>query len=95
MPKVTFVDAEKCAEFPEGKILLRAVNEMSIKISQVCGGDGACGTCRVEVLKGWDNLTPQTPDETYKELDPPYRLSCQAKLRGDVVLKVAKIASGR
>jgi ferredoxin len=45
----------------------------------------------VEVVEGWDNLTPPTPDETYKELEPPYRLSCQAKLLGDVVVKVAKI----
>lgn len=91
MPTVTFIDAGKSAEFEEGKILLRAVNEMGIKISQVCGGDGACGTCRVEVVEGWDNLTPPTPDEIYKELDPPYRLSCQAKLKGDVKLRVAKI----
>jgi uncharacterized 2Fe-2S/4Fe-4S cluster protein (DUF4445 family) len=91
MPTVTFIDAEKSAQFEEGKILLRAVNEMGIKISQVCGGDGACGTCRVEVIEGWDNLTPQTPDEIYKELEAPYRLSCQSKLKGDVVLKVAKI----
>jgi ferredoxin len=91
MPRVTFADHEKSADFEEGKILLRAAGDMGIRVSQVCGGDGACGTCRVEVIEGWDNLTPQTPDETFKELEAPYRLSCQAKLKGDVVVKVAKI----
>ena len=64
---------------------------MKVKIGQVCGGDGACGTCRIEITSGWDNLTPQTPDETYKELEPPFRLSCQARLLGDVTFKIAKI----
>jgi ferredoxin len=91
MPKVLYIDEGKIGEFAEGKVLLHATNEMGIRISQICGGDGACGTCRVEIVQGWDNLTPPTPDEIYKELDPPYRLSCQAKLKGDVVVKVAKI----
>ena len=91
MPRVTFEDVEKSGEFPEGKTLLSIAESLGVKVSHVCGGDGACGTCRISVSEGWDNLTPPTPDETYKELDPPYRLSCQARLRGDVVIKVAKI----
>ena len=91
MPRVVFVDEEKTAEVPTGRTLLSCALEMNIRISHVCGGDGACGTCRVEVVQGWDALTPPTPDETYKELDPPYRLSCQAKVVGDVAVKVAKI----
>jgi ferredoxin len=62
-----------------------------IRVSHVCGGDGACGTCRIEVVEGWDHLTPQTPDEIYKELEAPYRLSCQCRLLGDVVVRVAPI----
>jgi ferredoxin len=92
MPRVTFEDQGKAAEFPAGRTLLSCALEMGVEISHVCGGDGACGTCRVEVTGScWDMLTPPTPDETYKELDPPYRLSCQAKLIGDVIVKVAKI----
>ena len=91
MPRVTFADVGKSGEFPAGRTLLSTAIEMGIGISHVCGGDGACGTCRVEVLEGWDRLTPPTPDETYKELEAPHRLSCQAKLIGDVIVKVAKI----
>ncbi|HSP32954.1 MAG TPA: 2Fe-2S iron-sulfur cluster-binding protein [Thermoanaerobaculia bacterium] len=91
MPRVTFADQEKSAEYPAGKTLLSCALDMKVVISHVCGGDGACGTCRVEVCEGWEQLTPQTPDETYKELEPPHRLSCQAKLVGDVIVKVAKI----
>lgn len=91
MPRVTFVDQGKAAECPAGKTLLACALDMGVVISHVCGGDGACGTCRVEVVESWDHLTPPTPDETYKELERPYRLSCQAKLMGDVIVKVAKI----
>ena len=91
MPRVIFVDEGKAAEFPVGKTLLSSALEMGMRISHVCGGDGACGTCRVEVVDGWDNLSPPTPDETYKELEAPHRLSCQAKLKGDVIVRVAPI----
>ncbi len=91
MPRVTFVDEGKAADFPSGKTLLSCAIEMGVQISHVCGGDGACGTCRIEVMEGWSYLTPPTPDETYKEIEPPYRLSCQSKLLGDVIVKVAKI----
>lgn len=91
MPKLTFVDAGKTAEFNKGDVILRCAGAMGVSISQVCGGDGACGTCRIEVVEGWDNLSPQTPDEVYKEIEAPHRLSCQTKLIGDAVVKVAKI----
>ncbi|MDQ6803097.1 MAG: 2Fe-2S iron-sulfur cluster-binding protein [Acidobacteriota bacterium] len=91
MPRVTFEDQAKAAEFPEGRTLLSCALEMGVTISHVCGGDGACGTCRVEVIDLWEALTPPTPDETYKELESPYRLSCQAKLVRDVIVKVAKV----
>ena len=91
MPRVIFVDEGKAAEFPVGKTLLSSALEMGMRISHVCGGDGACGTCRVEVVDGWDNLSPPTPDETYKEIEAPHRLRCQAKLLGDVIVRVAPI----
>ena len=91
MPRVTFADHNQTAEFPAGKTILSCAGEMRVRVSSVCGGDGACGTCRIEVVDGWERLSPPTPDETYKELDPPHRLSCQAKLLGDVVVKVAPV----
>ena len=91
MPRVTFADAGKAAEVPTGKTLLSCAIDMGVTISHVCGGDGACGTCRVEVIEGWANISQPTPDETYKEIEPPYRLSCQCKLLGDIVVKVARI----
>jgi uncharacterized 2Fe-2S/4Fe-4S cluster protein (DUF4445 family) len=91
MPRVTFADEGKSAEFPAGKTVLSCALLMDVTISHVCGGDGACGTCRIEVVQGAENLTAPTPDETYKEIELPHRLSCQARLQGDITVKVAKI----
>ena len=90
MPRVTFADEGKTGDFPAGKTMLAIAGELGVKVSHVCGGDGACGTCRIEIVDGWNNLSAPTPDETYKELEAPYRLSCQARLAGDVVVRVAK-----
>jgi Na+-transporting NADH:ubiquinone oxidoreductase subunit F len=91
MPRVLFLDEGKAGEFSAGRTLLSIAEELGVRVSHVCGGDGACGTCRIEVVQGWDNLSVPTPDETYKEIEAPYRLSCQSKLMGDVAVKVAKI----
>ncbi|HVR43443.1 MAG TPA: 2Fe-2S iron-sulfur cluster-binding protein [Thermoanaerobaculia bacterium] len=91
MPKVTFADHGKVCDQDGGRTLLQIALDLEIPITHVCGGDGACGTCRIEVVEGWDALTPPTPDEIYKELEAPFRLSCQCRLRGDAVVKIARI----
>lgn len=91
MPTVTFDDEGTSGEFEPGTRLLDCAKGLGIRISNVCGGDGSCGTCRIEVIEGDERLTPPTPDETSKDIEAPYRLSCQARLLGDVIVRVAKI----
>ena len=43
MPRVTFEDANKSGEFPAGRTILSIAGELQVRVSQVCGGDGACG----------------------------------------------------
>jgi len=56
-----------------------------------CGGNGRCRGCRVRLLKG--EIEP-TPDDRRllgtKECDDGWRLACQAKVRGDLVLDLAQ-----
>ncbi len=55
-----------------------------------CGGHGLCGTCRVEVIAGSENLNPMTGKEQAKlSLNPENRrLSCQCFVEGDVTIRV-------
>ncbi|MFQ5780473.1 MAG: 2Fe-2S iron-sulfur cluster-binding protein, partial [Nitrospiria bacterium] len=57
-----------------------------------CGGFATCSTCRILIVEGLPNLTEIDLDEENMleeaELPPPFRLSCQTKVQGDVVVRV-------
>ena len=63
---------------------------------QACGGQAECGTCRIQVVMGLENLTPPTVDE--REFTAEYpdalakdeRLACQCRPTGDVMLRLPK-----
>lgn len=92
MPKVTFLPADKNAEIATGTTLLDAATEMGIEIRHDCGGFATCSTCRVWIEDGPANLSAIDLDEENMleeaQLLAPYRLSCQAKVWGDVVVRI-------
>ena len=43
---------------------------------------GQCGTCRIKILEGYDNLEPLNEQELNMGLqDSPFRLACQCRLK--------------
>jgi ferredoxin len=101
MPKVTFVTEKKDIEVPAGSNLRQEAMKAGIDIYPWyaklfnCRGNGLCGTCKVLVTKGMENLAPKTTLETININGHPVtmmaaighedemRLSCQAKVNGD------------
>ena len=67
--------------------LLATFNANKISINQSCGGNGTCGTCRVEIMQNSDFLMPRSDYEieVTQELNllPQQRLSCQAEINCD------------
>ncbi len=92
MPKITFHPAGKSGEIPAGTNLLDAAEKLGITIDHDCGGFATCSTCRILIVEGPSNLTEIDLDEENMleeaELPPPFRLSCQAKLQGDVTARI-------
>lgn len=92
MPKVTFYPYKKSGEIPDGTSLLDAAEKLGLEMRHDCGGFATCSTCRVWVVEGSPNLTEIDLDEENMleeaHLPPPFRLSCQAKIKGDVVVRV-------
>jgi len=92
MPQVTFYPADKSGDIPEGTCLLDASERLGIELRHDCGGFATCSTCRILVLEGTENLTEIDLDEENMleeaELSEPFRLSCQAKVQGDVVVQI-------
>lgn len=83
--------------------LLAQLKKAGKKIKSSCGGCATCGDCVLVVKSGELNLTPQTFEEL-RLLGNVFhitkeRLSCQAKLMGDVTLDISahdkKAGSGK
>ncbi|PZS09961.1 MAG: hypothetical protein DLM70_00990 [Chloroflexi bacterium] len=79
-----------------GERLLDAILEAGIDHRHLCGGNGFCTSCRVEVIKGGENLTAVSLLEQ-ERLGPQagtLRLSCQTHIQGDVEIRVPKPTGG-
>ncbi|MDE2127226.1 MAG: (2Fe-2S)-binding protein [Armatimonadetes bacterium] len=94
MPVVT-VDGETKVECEWGKKLVLCLEDGGIDILHRCGGLARCTTCRVVVLDG--SVPPMSIREQAALADPEliatYRLSCQLRVEGDLVVSVVNRAT--
>jgi len=91
MPKVVFLDQGLRGDLKEGTTALEAARLLGARVSSICGGAGTCSTCRVECVVNPENLSPIEPNEIAFDLGQGVRLGCQARILGDVGLRVVKI----
>ena len=105
MPKVTFVNEKQEIEVPEGANLRREAMKAGVALYAGlnrflnCRGFGLCGTCRVLVKKGMENLNKKTLIERANLAAHPLtmfaaighedemRLSCQVRVNGDCTIE--------
>ena len=98
-----FTPSGRRGAFPRGTRLLDAARSIGVDVDSVCGGRGLCGRCRVVCMDGDFakhaiksrpanlsalNETEERYSERRRELAPNHRLSCQAVIRGDLVIDV-------
>jgi 2Fe-2S ferredoxin len=94
MPRVTFLHPEgKSGEVEVNSSLLEASKILGFVLNHDCGGNASCTTCRVEVQIGAENLSEidfEEQDLLDREAlsEPWHRLGCQAKVLGDVIVRV-------
>jgi ferredoxin len=91
MPTIVFLNEGKASQVPVGSTVLEAALGMGVRISHVCNASGTCSTCRVEVVAGAENLSPIEPNEIAYSMGPNCRLGCQAKVLGNVGVRVLVI----
>lgn len=105
MPRVSLSDTTKVFEVNEGEILYDALYDRGEELPHGCLS-GSCGACRIQVISGPDNLqepgiieknTLEAIMEEYTEkfgsekvAGKILRLSCRAKVKGDVEIKPFK-----
>jgi ferredoxin len=101
MPKVTVVNEKKEIEVPVGANLREELRKNGIEVYPGmarylnCFGHGMCGTCKLLVKKGMENLNPKGMMEKFTFSFHPLamlasigheeemRLSCQCTVTGD------------
>ncbi len=101
--RIVFSPSGRRGTFPHGTRLLDAARSIGVDVDSVCGGRGLCGRCRVVCMDGdfAKHAISSRPthlsaineiEERYsarrRKLEDNHRLSCQAVIRGDLVIDV-------
>lgn len=95
MPKVE-VPGVGSWEVEEGIKLVHALEENGVDMLHRCGGNARCVTCRVEVLRGDAGLMGEREYQMLKSKGlekTNLRLSCQIRVRSDLVVRPVLTAS--
>ncbi len=100
--KVVFTPSGIRGEVEAGTDILSAARDLGADVASICGGNGLCTRCKVKLSVGSfpkhqitseaDHLSPILETERKQideaSLNEGYRLSCQAKIQGDIVIDV-------
>ena len=105
MPKVSIANEKKEIEVPAGAVLRDELRKAGVPVYKGldnylnCRGFGLCGTCKVLVKKGMENLNPISgmekvnlsfhPMTVFARIghEEEMRLSCQVKVNGDCTIE--------
>ena len=85
--RVKFLPMDMVFQAGDGENLLDLAMKAGVHINASCGGNGACGKCRVTLLDGVAESPPHqsvTPEDYGKGV----RLACMTSVRGNVTVEV-------
>ena len=91
MPKIDFLPDNKIFEVEPGETILETASRNGIPHVNACGGEGKCTTCRLLILEGIENCSPETEKElslkNKAHTTEEFRLACQTTINGDIVVR--------
>ena len=69
---------------------MKALLEGGLPVASSCSGDGVCAKCKVIVIEGMENLSPENETESFlresKGIPKDQRISCQVQVLGDITI---------
>lgn len=80
------IDGHGSFDVALGVTLLDACEAHGVPMDSACGGFAACNSCRVAVVSG--GLSPRLDEEDAFLDTPTQRLGCQARVTGDVRVRL-------
>ena len=89
MSKVDFLPDHKEVEVEDDTTIMKAAEKAGVYINSLCGGNGVCGKCRVQVTGGRvladkDSISLLSKDEVKEG----YVLACRAKINMDMEIVI-------
>src|SRR4030042_844049 len=87
--RVTFLPSHESIDVAEGSSIAQAAQRAEIHINNLCGGEGVCGECKVQVLKGAVK-TDAGPSAFFskEEMEKGFVLACQSKISEDLEVEI-------
>jgi uncharacterized 2Fe-2S/4Fe-4S cluster protein (DUF4445 family) len=86
---VTFLPDNKTVDIDSNITLLEAAGKAGVIINSLCGGDGLCGECRLQVIKGKAMADKNAISFFSKdEIEHGYVLACRTKVEDNLVVNV-------
>ena len=84
MGKIIFEDKEETVE--DSKSIVQACEKLGVTFGCYAR---ICGTCKIEVLEGEENLSGFTDEEENLGIEKPKRLACMCNLKhGNIKIKI-------
>ena len=87
--KVHFLPDNKDVDVASGSTIMEAAEKAGVFINSLCGGNGVCGKCRVQVRGG--KIQADTSAISFlsgEEVREGFVLACQAKVTGDMEIVI-------
>jgi uncharacterized 2Fe-2S/4Fe-4S cluster protein (DUF4445 family) len=85
--RITFLPMERTFPAGEGETVLEVAMRSGIHINASCGGNGACGKCRIKLREGKAH-SQSHPKISRWEYDEGVRLACMTHPQGDIVVEI-------
>jgi len=79
----------------QGGSLLSTLAAQDVYLPSACGGKGSCGQCKCQIVEGGGEILDSEKGHfSRKQIKEGYRLGCQAKVKGDISIKVPDSVMG-
>lgn len=89
MPRIRYAKGHReDFEVALGANLMESLLKNGVPVASSCHGDGVCGKCKIQIVSGAENLSPENETEKFlrNKLEVPkdQRISCQTQVLGNV-----------
>ena len=86
---IHFLPADTSVEVEENTTIAEAAHQVDVFITNLCGGEGVCGKCRVQVSKGRAEAEEHAKGFlSQDEIMKGYVLACQTKIQDDLEILI-------